>query len=102
MVAFRLQKHLCLVHQAAESLGVDNAVDIPLVAGSYILKFVIFLTDAAFAFIRKSCKRIQPPMFLIFQFLLNGHKITPFTFHRECPVLLGRLHGFHGSGGHIG
>ena len=79
MVAFRLEKDLCLVHQAAESLGVDNAVDIPLVAGSYILKFVIFLTDAAFAFVGKSCKRIQPPMFLIFQFFAYCHKITPYT-----------------------
>ena len=38
VVALRLQKHLGLVHQAAECLTVGNAVHIPLVAGAHLAR----------------------------------------------------------------
>ena len=53
VVAFRLQEHLGFVHQAAECLTVDDAVDIPLIAGTHILFPVFLRIGSALALISK-------------------------------------------------
>ena len=46
MVTFRTQKHLGFVHQTAEGLTMDNSVRIPLIAGTHIQSFFLFLPVA--------------------------------------------------------
>ena len=77
MIALRLQKHLSLVHQTAESLAVDNAVNIPLIAGTHVLLPGLFVPGAAPAFVRKGSQRVQPLVLQMLQFFFYRHSNTP-------------------------
>ena len=88
MIALRPQEHLGLVHQTAESLGVDDPVDVPLVAGTHILFPEFISQGTASALIGKSRKGIQLSMLLSLQFFTDGHSTTPFLFHAECIMMV--------------
>ena len=71
VVAFRLQEHLGFVHQAAKRFAVDDAVRIPLIAGTDIAFSVGIGTAFAFGrFLRLRCQHI---VFSLFQSLPNRH-----------------------------
>ena len=57
MVTFRGQKHLGLMHQPAEGLGVDDPVRIPLIAGAHIGVRRLFRGKTATALVGKGCFR---------------------------------------------
>ena len=90
VIALRLQKNLRLVHQTAEGFAVDNAVNIPLIAGAHIFLPVFFETGAALALIRKGGKGIEPLMLLSFQFFFDCHTIRSFSIW-EMPGILFRF-----------
>ena len=73
VVALRLQKHLRLVHQAAEGLGMDNAVNVPLVTGTHILRPGFFKPQTSPALVGEGRQRIQSLMLLPFQFFPHSH-----------------------------
>ena len=77
VVALGLQKHLSLVHQPAEGLAVDDAVNVPLVAGAHVFLPGFFISWTPLAFVRESSKRIEPPVLQPFQFFFHCHDITP-------------------------
>ena len=58
VVAFRLQKHLGLVHETAEGLGMHYPVNIPLITGAHIPVPFFFHPWTACGLIRKSSQRI--------------------------------------------
>ena len=73
MVAFRLQKHLCFVHQTTERLAVDNLIRIPLECSTHILCPGCFRAETSLRFIGKGSAAIQLLMFQCFQFFPQGH-----------------------------
>ena len=77
MVTFRPQKYLGLVHQAAEGFGMDDPVDIPLIAGTHILLPVLITKGTAPALVGKGRKGVQLSMLLTLQFFTDGHETTP-------------------------
>ena len=61
----------------AEGFTVDNAVNVPLIAGTYIPVALFLETGSALAAIGKGCFGVQSLVFLPFQFFFNCHTITP-------------------------
>jgi len=75
MVPLRLEKDLGLVHQPAERLGVDDPVNVPLVAGADLAGFHGPLTP--FGANRQSRVGRQVVLFPPFGHLTQRHWVSP-------------------------
>ena len=85
MVAFRRQKHLCLVFEPAEGLTMDNSVTVPLKGCTqFALLFRLF---AAFGVCRKHCIRRHGLPFQCLCFFAYRHR-NPHPFSLLCYVLI--------------
>ena len=79
VVALGLQKHLGLVHQPAEGLGMNNAVNVPLITSAHVLRPGLFRPRTSLALVGEGRQRIQALMLLPFQFFPHSHdnSLTP-------------------------